>query len=80
MHVIGHDHIRVRALLEARRKFDQQEFVAFTNFTKGLNEDVARSRRVGQWQPPIATKREEMQMAASIVTLQIFWHDANPHA
>src|SRR6202171_3639427 len=80
MHVIGHDHIRVRALLGARRKFDQQEFVAVTNFPKGLNENIARSRRVEQRQPPIATKREEMQMAASVVTLQTFRHDTNPHA
>jgi len=49
MHVIRHDHIRVRALPGARRKFDQREFVALTNFRKGLDEDVARSHRVEQW-------------------------------
>src|SRR6267143_3337006 len=69
MNVVGHDHIS-----------DQQEFVAFTNFSQGLDEDVARSRRVEQRQPPITTEREEMQMAPSIVSLQTFWHKTNPHA
>ena len=69
MNVVGHDHIS-----------DQQEFVAFTNFPQGLDEDVARSRRVEQRQPPITTEREEMKMAPSIVSLQTFRHNTNPHA
>jgi hypothetical protein len=35
-------------------------------------------RRVEQWQASIAAESEEMQMAASVVALQIFGHDTKP--
>src|SRR6266571_4737292 len=49
MHVIRHNHVS-----------DQQELITFTNLAKGLDEEVSRPRGVEQWQPPIATKREEV--------------------
>ena len=45
MHVIRHDHIRVRALPGARRKFDQREFVALKIFARALTK-TSRARIV----------------------------------
>src|SRR5713101_6129232 len=67
MHVVGHDHVS-----------DQQEFVALANLSQRVYEEVSRPDRVQQRQPPIATKREEVEMAAAVVALQSFRHKTTP--
>ncbi len=41
---------------------------------------VSRPNRVEQRQTAIATEREEMQVAASVVAFQSFGHQKKPHA
>src|SRR5713226_10532510 len=67
MHVVRHNHVS-----------HQQEFVALTNLPQRVYEEVSRPDRVEQRQPPMATKREEMQMAAAVVALQSFRHKTTP--
>jgi hypothetical protein len=69
MHVIGHDYVS-----------DEQEFVAFPNLAERLHEKVSCPHGAQQRQPAIATKSEEVQISASIVAFETFWHNQNPHA
>ena len=63
VHVLGHDHVA-----------HESETVLHPHFIERTQELVPCFRRPEPWQSPVTAKREEMQIAATVIALQILWH------
>ena len=67
--MIGHDYIS-----------HQQKFVALTNLSECLHEEISCPHRAEQRQTTTATEGDEVQISSSVLPFQSYRHDQNPHA
>ena len=63
MDVIGHDDVPC-----------ESEAVAGAHVVKNLDKYISGARGGKQWQPPVATASDEVQMAQSVAAVQAFRH------
>ena len=72
MNVLGHDDVT-----------DELEPVLCSDLTENLNKGVTGARRAEERKTPVATERDEVQVAETVDALETFRHDngtKKPHA